>query len=322
MTASGRAPRSAYDRVGGTRLTIMGSVLLVVVVVGAANPPPATDRQIVVLVWTGMLAALVIGVVWPLVAVRRVQVAIRSPRDATVGDLVPVEVVVLGRIGTCEVRVLDPSSEWHRTTGGSAGSIGHLADRRGVFRLVRIEVRTTAPLGVLAARRVLECHLAHPVEVAPRPLAVNWLAAAAPLDTGIEAAALPALGGDLVRAVRPYAPGDPAHLVHWPSTARTGTLVVRELEPPAPLGQAVVVDLRDLGPDKERAAAYALGAARAVLASGGELVLCTAEVAGPVTERVRTPLEAGRRLARAVAAVPGAPPDGWPVVEIGKADAS
>ena len=76
--------------------------------------------------------------------------------------------------------------------------------------------------------------------------------------------------------------------------------------------------LRDLGPDKERAASYALGAARAVLAAGGELVLCTAEVAGPTVGRVRSPIEAGRRLARAVAAEPGMPPDGWPVAEIGR----
>jgi uncharacterized protein (DUF58 family) len=106
--------------------------------------------------------------------------------------------------------------------------------------------------------------------------------------------------------------------VHWPSTARTGTVVVRELEPPVPVGQAVVLDLRDLGPDTERAAAYALGAAWAVLGSGGELVMCTAEVFGPVAARVRSPLEANRRIARAVPGEPAVPPDGWPVVEIGR----
>jgi uncharacterized protein (DUF58 family) len=297
---------------------VLGAAVLFGIVIGAANPPPATDRQILVLVWTGMVAAFAIGIVWPLVAIRRAEITVDSPRDATVGDLVPLSVAVRGRVGACEVRALDPSSAWHRCTGGSSGELGHLADRRGVFRMVRVEVRVTAPLGILAAHRVFEVTIPHPVEVAPRALAVDWLAAAAPVDGGIDPASLSALGGDLVRSVRPYAPGDPAHLVHWPSTARTGTLVVRELEPPAPVGQALVVDLRDLGADKERAASYALGAARAVLAAGGELVLCTSEASGPVTGRVRTPLEAGRRLARAVAAVPGVPPDGWPVVEIGR----
>lgn len=318
MTATRRAARSGYDRVGGSRLTALGSIVLVAVLVGAINPPPATDRQILALVWAGLITVLVVGSIWPLVAVRRVSVAVRSPRDATVGDQVPIEVDVTGRIGACEIRALDPTGPWHRVGGGASGSMQHLADRRGVFRVVRFEVRTTAPLGMLASHRVIEADVGHPVEVAPRALAVEWVPAAAPLDNGTDDAALAALGGDLVRSVRPYVPGDPAHLVHWPSTARTGTLVVRELEPPAPIGQALVVDLRDLGADKERAASYALGAARAVLATGGELVLCTAEVGGPVTERVRSPLDAGRRLARAVAAQPGVPPEGWPVVEIGR----
>jgi uncharacterized protein (DUF58 family) len=293
-------------------------LLLLAIVIGASSPPPATDRQILVLVWTAMAASFVVGIGWPLVVVRRVQLAVSSPRDATVGDLVPIEVRIAGRVGSCELRALDPTGEWHRIDGASTGIVPHLADRRGVFRVVRFEVRVTAPLGVLAAHRTFEVAVGHPVDVAPKPLTVGWLPAPVPLDGGTDDASLAALGGDLVRSVRPYAPGDPAHLVHWPSTARTGSLVVRELEPPAPIGQALVVDLRDLGPDKERAASYAHGAARAVLAAGGALVLCTAEVGGPVSERVRTPIDAGRRLARAVAAEPGAPPDGWPVVEIGR----
>lgn len=318
MTSPRRAARSGYDRVGGSRLTGVGTVLAIGIVAGVMSPPPATDRQILVLVWAAMVAAMAIGVVWPLVAVRRVAVEVRSPRDATVGDDVPIEVRAAGGFGSCELRALDPTGPWHRVAAGSTGVLGHLADRRGVFRVVRIEVRTSAPLGILSARRVVDAEIGHVVEVAPQALRVDWVPAPAPLDGGSDDVALAALGGDLVRSVRPYAPGDPAHLVHWPSTARTGALVVRELEPPAPIGQALVVDLRDLGPDKERAAAYALGAARAVLAAGGELVLCTAEVGGPVTGRVGTPIEAGRRLARAVAAEPGAAPEGWPIVEIGR----
>ncbi len=93
---------------------------------------------------------------------------------------------------------------------------------------------------------------------------------------------------------------------------------MRELEPPAPVGQALVVDLRNLGHERERAASYALGAALAVLKAGGELVLCTAEADRPTTGRVRAPIDAGRRLARAVEGEPGTPPAGWPVVEIGR----
>jgi uncharacterized protein (DUF58 family) len=186
-----------------------------------------------------------------------------------------------------------------------------------VFHLVRIEVRVTGPIGILAAHRVHNIVLPMGIEIAPRPIDVQWVPAAAPVEGAIAPLVGGAPGTDLVRSVRPYTQGDPARLVHWPTTARTGQLVIREMEPPAPYGQAVVVDLRDLGIDTERAAGYALGAALAVLAAGGRLVMCTCEPSGPVTGVVRYPIDAGRRLARAVVGAPGVPPEGWPVVEIG-----
>ncbi|HWJ97684.1 MAG TPA: hypothetical protein VNQ33_05950, partial [Acidimicrobiales bacterium] len=99
MTSPRRAARSGYDRVGGSRLTAVGTILAVGVLAGALSPPPATDRQILVLVWASMAAAMAIGVVWPLLAIRRATVEVRSPRDATVGDDVPIEVRVGGRTG-------------------------------------------------------------------------------------------------------------------------------------------------------------------------------------------------------------------------------
>lgn len=317
MTATARS-RAGYDRVGGSRLTLLGGGTAALLVLGLELASSATDRQILVLLWTALLAAFVVGVVWPLVAVRRIEVVASSPRDAMVGDVVDLSVEVRGSRTPCELRALDPTGEWARAIAPASGAIGHVADRRGLFQLVRVEVRVSAPLGMLAARRVHRIVLPHAVEVAPRPLAVDWVPAPAPIEglgdggTGLQAS------GDLVRSVRPYVAGDPAHLVHWPSTARTGALVVRELEPPVPTGQAIVVDLRGLGGETEPAAAYALGAAWAVLGAGGELVLCTAEADGPVTARVRSRIDANRRLARAVPGEPGAPPPGWPVVEIGR----
>jgi uncharacterized protein (DUF58 family) len=319
IDAAGREPtRRGFDRVGRTRFTGLGAVLIAVVVFTVTTPPQALDRQLVAVVWAAMIAVLVVGIVWPLVAVRRVALTASSVTDATVGDLVPVEIDLRGRVGPCEVRALDPTGAWHRVAGAGAGTLHHLAERRGVFDGLRVEVRVTAPLGVLAAHQVHWVELPRPIAVAPRPLAVDWRQVTAPSEGGGRPQGVGRPGGDLVRSVRPYAAGDPAHLVHWPSTARTGTLVVKELEPPAPTGQVIVVDLRALGDDVERAASYAYGAARAVLAQGGVLVLCTAEVDGACTAAVGSLLQAGRRLARAVDGVPGTPPPGWPIVEIGR----
>ena len=117
--------------------------------------------------------------------------------------------------------------------------------------------------------------------------------------------------GDTVRAVRPYVPGDPARLVHWPTSARRGELVVREYEPPPPQGVALVVDLR--GEDPEGAASAAMGIGTATLAAGGIVWCCTATADGPVSERVADARMLGRLLAHAVDDEPGVPPSGWPV---------
>src|SRR5204863_508406 len=50
-------------------------------------------------------------------------------------------------------------------------------------------------------------------------------------------------GGPDVQSLRPFAPGDPQRLVHWPSTARTGELIIKELAQPKE-EVTVVVDPR------------------------------------------------------------------------------
>ncbi len=311
-------PGGGYDRVGGSRLTGTGAVLLAVVIFVIASPPAAADHELVTVLWASLLAILVIGIVAPMVLVRRVTVAASSTRDATVGQSVDLTVDLHGPSGGVEIRALDPTGPWQRTAAPGRGTVAHLADRRGLFHAVRVEVRITAPLGVLAAHRVHLLPLPFAVEVAPRSLPVTWLPAPAPVADSAVERSLAAATGDLVRSVRPYVAGDAPHLVHWPSSARIGDLVVRELEEPAPLGQAIVLDLRDLGVDTERAASFASGAAHAVLAAGGHLMLVTCEAHGPVAAEVRSLLDVGRRLARAVPGQPPEVPPGWPVVEIGR----
>ena len=122
--------------------------------------------------------------------------------------------------------------------------------------------------------------------------------------------------GDTVRAVRPYVPGDAARLVHWPTSARRGTLVVREHEPPAALGVALVVDLNGSPDDVELVASRAAGIGRATLAAGGAVWCCTSEAGRPGLG-ARSPTRAssaggwrarGRRASPGTAAAPG-----WPV---------
>jgi uncharacterized protein (DUF58 family) len=105
--------------------------------------------------------------------------------------------------------------------------------------------------------------------------------------------------GDVVRGVRDYVPGDPVRRVHWPSTARRGDLVVKEVEEPGAPRLVVALDLGGGGEAGERAAARAAWYAYEGLRRGYEVVMATAEPVGPVVAPVGPPTEVNHRLARA-----------------------
>jgi uncharacterized protein (DUF58 family) len=262
-------------------------------------------------------AVVIVGIVWPIFALRRVDVSVTGPRDATVGDRITLPITLAGRVSRLEVRLLDPPGEWRRTVAPGRGELVHIAARRGVFRVVRVEIRGGGPLGIFLRRRTLWSRLPVPVTVGPRPLPMRYEPQALPTGSALSVAAAPvAPGGDAVRAVRPYAPGDAARLVHWPTSARLGTLAIRELEPPAIIGVAIVVDGRGTELEPEMAASRAAGLGRAALRGGAHVLLLTCEQGGPVVAPVTSPLELGRRLARVVPGEPPEPPIGWPAVRI------
>lgn len=298
------------------RFTPVGAVVLIVVLAVAGHPPEG-DPRLAAIMWSVVLGLLLVGVVWPLVDVSRVRVDARGPTDMTVGDEAPVDITLHGRAGRLEVRALDPPSAWFRCGVPSSGELPHVADRRGVYGALRIDLRSTGLLGVMQAERRQWVVLPREVSVAPQAVPVRWVPRSlSRVAHDLVAPGSSAASGDVARSVRPYVVGDPAHLVHWPSTARTGGLVVREMEPPVTTGQAVVVDLRAPAGREEQAeaaASRAAGLARAVLGGGGRLLMITNEMSGPVVGLVGSALEVGRRLARAVPGQPPAVPPGWPV---------
>jgi uncharacterized protein (DUF58 family) len=207
------------------------------------------------------------------------------------------------------MRVLDPAGPWQCTQLPARGHVTHTATRRGVFGVIRVQLRSSAPLGVFVRTRTVRATLPVPTTIAPRPIAAYPLLGAVPDELRATAPMFAVGAGDTVRSVRPYVPGDAARLVHWPTSARRGTLVVREFEPPPALGVALVVDLRGGAP--EEAASRAMGIGVATFAAGGLVWCCTCEPGGPVSDAVPDARMLGRRLARAISGEPPAPPDGW-----------
>ena len=260
-----------------------------------------------IVVLAGLLAVLAVATVWPAAALARLTVSVRAPRDAVAGRPVAVEVEVGGSRQPVKVRLLEPPGGWAWAEPPVGGRLTGVPARRGVVGTLRLEVRCAGPLGLVWWRRPFAIALTRPLEVAPAPIETALPATLLSGATGGEGSAGAARGTTVVRSVREYVPGDAARLVHWPATARRGTLTVKELEAPAGPVLAIIADLRGDPELSETAAGRAAGLALVALRSGTAVVLLTAELGGARVASVADALDVGRRLARAVAA---APPEG------------
>lgn len=300
--------------------TPLGVVMLVAAQVGAFSVHTANNPTVAGMVWAFAAAIIAIGVLWPIVSGLRIGVGIESaPRDSVVGDEVEVDIVLRGPRSDVAVRwIITGDEEWRAASVPGVGSLPTTGLRRGAHDSLVLEVRTHAPIGLLAVRRTFVVALEHPLIVGPRPADISWTPRRASAADAEHRQSRSTTRGDVVRSVRPYVPGDPPNHVHWPTSARTGALVVREFEPPAELGEAVVVDLDVPAGEEaiEAAVARAAGLVRSVLEHGGRVVLCTCESGVATAGVVTRTLDASRRLAVAGAGRPGSAPPGWSSVVV------
>ena len=223
-----------------------------------------------------------------------------------------------GRAPRVEVRVLDPPGEWWVTASPADGVIPRVAARRGVFR-----ARAHRAAHVGAARR-LRPHARR----ARRPAGRAGGRAAArrrsrraapcrerPHDGAIvdRVAARPRRRRHRARGAARTCRATRRGSCTGRRARGAATLVVREHEPPAAIGVALVVDLNG-APRRRRGRPRAAPRASAARRSprAASVWCCTSEADGPVSAR-SSPTRAmlGRRLARAPwPASPAAPPDG------------
>lgn len=292
------------------RPTVFGAALALVVGVVAVRVPGATDPAVAGVVWGTLVAVLVVGACWPPLALAGVDVVVvAAPADAVVGGQIEVVFDLRGRARGLEVLVHDGVAEsgWSLVSAPARGAAGIPALRRGIRTTLVVAVRSSAPLGVVTVTRRWRVELHGPIHVAPRPEPMVWSPTLAPVPSAVVGWSARGRGDEELVGVRPYLPGDPLRAVHWPSTARVGAVVVRDLEPPSQWGAAIRCELDGSDADELRAS-RAAGLVEAITAVGGVAMLCTNEEGVPVAAAAGD--DAGRRLAKAGAG-PTAAPAGW-----------
>ena len=275
----------------------------------------ATGSRLVLFVCFAAILAVLLDLVLAVVATRRVRATIdATPADAFVGDSVGFTLSVSGPSLPFRVRIV-PAGDPLVTVPPSSGRLQGQTDRREVVTELEVEVTSSGLCGLVTCARRQRSRLPRPLAVGPRPLAPPH---PFPELFGAwgDGAPRPAAVGDVVRGVRDYVPGDPVRRVHWPTTARRGDLVVKEVEEPGAPRLVVVLDLGGGAAAGEAAAARAAWYAYEAQRRGYEVVLATAEAAGPVTGRVGPWTDVNQRLARAARGKPQVPAERLAVVMV------
>lgn len=245
-----------------------------------------------------LAAFLLVGLLSPAVAVRRARATVvGAPGDARAGQPLALAVELSAPV---EVMSVDPPGDAVVRGPRTVCDVLAVPAHRGELRQVRLQLASAAPFGLLWWTRQVTLPLPRPVLVAPRLGPRAAALAVSGLGGGEDRRRVPARVGE-PRGVRPYQPGDLRHWVHWPATAHTGGLMVREMEEPAAQPVVVRVTLPADPAVAERLAERALGTVVWLLGEGRTVVLETTEAGGPHRAEVPDAASAGRRLALATA---------------------
>lgn len=212
--------------------------------------------------WLFVLAALLLGTavagtILPRRMVRGLAVERRAAEEVVQGDEVPVTLILTSRARGMRLGIVldDPHiapASIHVMKIGPGERLelvtARVAAKRGVHGPSEVELRSTAPFGIVERRRRLAVPgrtvvLPAVLPLGPLPFLGPASDAERPASSNDRRGAGPEYLG-----VREYRAGDSPRHVHWPSTARTGIVMVRELEEERSRRLVVVVDtLTDVG---------------------------------------------------------------------------
>ncbi|HET6370358.1 MAG TPA: DUF58 domain-containing protein, partial [Nitrospiria bacterium] len=227
-------------------------------------------------------ATLVLAYILPRRALRGVSALRTLPATAFEGEEIEVAVhlknagwtprymiEVVDAIPSAEPSLRRPMTFVARLSGGSARDYCYPVTcyKRGVYRVGPLSLRSAYPLGIRSAEKVLSDDQ-HDLLVYPKTfeIPVFPLAGARLTLSGVEALSK-AGGSQEFFGTREYKHGDSLKHIHWPSTARHGSLIVKEFEQRASTEVSLFLDLhRDslFGEGRETTLEYAVKIAASI----------------------------------------------------------
>ena len=246
-----------------------GVLGLVLAWFGGAAIVRLTGAAPVMLVLAGGFVVLVAASFTGVLTLLRCRVgSVELPTSSTLGELVPVRVEVRSpRPVWVEMRAdgATVAGGW-ADAGSFAGSV--TMPRRGRVEQLELRVRSAGALGLVWWGRrfpvpIVEHLVAPPARDGDIRIETTEVGA-----TG-EMAGLPGASAGDVDGVRPWRDGDAEHAVHWPSTLRSGELVVRDRRHDT--GGVWVVRARPDAPDPDTEAGRARRAMEQGLRRGAQM---------------------------------------------------
>lgn len=304
--AAGPLPPSASpDRHLGTTGGTAGAAAVAVAGLAVSS---VADPRLGMLLFLLPVAVVVLDAVVAMRVTQQVAMtATVAPTDVVVGDRFAVTLAVTGPALPVRLALpAGPGPEAMVATPPATGPVHGIAEARGVIARLTLRLTSGGLCGLVTCNRAHSVVLARPLEIGPRPVRPGEPFPELGGGWG-EGAVVPATGGDVVRGVRAYVPGDRLRQVHWRATARLGELVVKEAEEPQAPVLHVVVDLGPGGEAGELAAGRAAWWAGEAMRRSCQVVLTTTERTETVVAAVASPVALNRRLARADPGHPSRP---------------
>ena len=232
-----------------------GGLIFVIAVVAALLAAWNSGTSLYYLVFGGMLSILMVSYFLSRASVSRLTVKREAPHAVHRGQAFGIVVTVTNNrsfVPGISLRV--ESGETPRTTAGVFVSIPprrtaqlrltHCFEKRGVYQLPPIVLATSFPFGMIAARKAFP--EAPEVVVYPRVHSARTTVVEQMGGIGEMPKVFRGLGDEFF-SLRPYVPGDDPRQIAWRVSARSQTLLVKELEQQFTRHVIFVLDTRVAG---------------------------------------------------------------------------